>query len=581
MQVDNPIISDHSTNEEIICQICNKNIARYTCPKCHTLYCSVACYRQHNGGAEIDNYGRQITDSEGRGGFCTESFYKDRVLSEYKSLKSEVDVAKLRGILARMHRDINDGLDNLELQEESLSKMLREGEESSNFSSSIASDLNHRADRTSLQLSKGNSSGTEISDEDLAELAAYVLQMEVDDPGSVNNGAENEEDSKSIIDCIPPHLLYAFECALASASALPDNNNHGELESAWKPFLQNDPSMPEINDLSEKETIGQSPKEQKTITSSKKRQEGRALSPWWMPFEEKICSTDEDTRNESPTLDERILSLRALPKLHHGTAPNLSLAYNIVEVLYSTAFSIRATKPLSSKIDDEEGTSIYQAALLLSHSSVLSKDARYESVGNALSSSSEQLINLLRTIPKENMNNSQLSWESLTSDVAKLSQNRRYVLRILFDASDICDVAIVHIKKNMKTKRSEDFYSMKKEYEESKKSYKLALKKIEYFQSWSSKLWTVELGRTISDEAYAFIDDWKRPDINTAAETPIETFLRHVNCDEATKEEGEKRERDTTFSLGSDFFRLDLGHDDNLMKNCMTSISTTRQKKAV
>ncbi|KAL7472071.1 hypothetical protein ACHAXS_012400 [Conticribra weissflogii] len=584
---DNTKISNHLASEEIICQICSKNIARYTCPKCQTLYCSVACYRVHNGGAAFDSFGKQISESEGIGSICTESFYKNRVLSEYKSLKSGDDDAKLHGILARLHRDINDGLDDLQLKEESLSKLLREGEENNNYLSYFASGLNHGAEPRSLQVNRGNDSVAEISDGDLAELAAYVLRMGDDGSSSSHNGGENEEINQRIIDSIPPHLLYAFECDLASATALSNNIDQGGLESAWKPFLQNDTPKPETSDLREKERISQRPDEQKAMNSPKKRQKGRAMTPWWMPFGEKNFSIDEGTHKDSLTLDERILFLRPLPTLHHRTTSISTLAYNIVEVLYSTAFSIRATMPFSPNIDYDEDTDIYRASLLLSHSLVLSKDTRYESVGDALSSSSEQLINLLRTIPKQNVMFSQLSWESLTSDVAKLSQNRRYVLKMLFDASDICHTAIVHIKKHLKhtkamrsegfTSATEDNDSMKKEFEESKKSYKLALKKIEYFQSWSSSLWTAELGQTVSDEAYAFIDNWKLPDINTLAETPVETFLRHVNDDAATKKVIEERELDN-FLSGSDFFRLDLGQDDNLMKNQLKPILTTKRK---
>ncbi|KAH3756027.1 HIT-type Zinc finger family protein [Pelomyxa schiedti] len=48
------------------CQVCSKNKAKYVCPKCRINYCSIPCYKTHNGG-------------------CTESFYRDQVMTTMKT----------------------------------------------------------------------------------------------------------------------------------------------------------------------------------------------------------------------------------------------------------------------------------------------------------------------------------------------------------------------------------------------------------------------------------------------------------------------------------------------------------------
>ncbi|CAF0896917.1 unnamed protein product [Brachionus calyciflorus] len=54
---------------EKICFICTKNQASYTCPRCNKAYCSSDCYRNLEKHSE-----------------CSESFYRDQVLTELKNL---------------------------------------------------------------------------------------------------------------------------------------------------------------------------------------------------------------------------------------------------------------------------------------------------------------------------------------------------------------------------------------------------------------------------------------------------------------------------------------------------------------
>jgi hypothetical protein len=49
------------------CDICSKPNAQYTCPKCNATYCNVSCYQSPSHTS------------------CSETFYKDQVLTELKN----------------------------------------------------------------------------------------------------------------------------------------------------------------------------------------------------------------------------------------------------------------------------------------------------------------------------------------------------------------------------------------------------------------------------------------------------------------------------------------------------------------
>ncbi|GIL79543.1 hypothetical protein Vretimale_12226 [Volvox reticuliferus] len=56
-------------DRRIICKVCLRQYARYTCPRCNTGYCSLPCYKQH-------------------GERCTESFYKEQAEGELRSVRA-------------------------------------------------------------------------------------------------------------------------------------------------------------------------------------------------------------------------------------------------------------------------------------------------------------------------------------------------------------------------------------------------------------------------------------------------------------------------------------------------------------
>ncbi|KAL9187169.1 hypothetical protein ACHAXT_010889 [Thalassiosira profunda] len=487
----NPDVAKSSSNcgQDHACATCNNNVARYTCPKCGAPYCSVACYKIHDG----------TSTDPGKGKVCTESFYKDRVLGMYG--KGE-DGDKLRGILGRMYRDINANLDDAERREESLSGMLQEGSVPESITSGMRSEIKDNVQSSqssqSSVLTVAANSPEILSDEDLAELADYVLQMDdADDDGPGN---------REILESIPPHLLHAFECALAAADEASDSAV--ETEARGRDEMRNQKDC------------------RKTAT--------KKYTLWWLPGEADSSENDELQISNEPTLDERILSLHPLPKARSSS--DVPLSYNILEVLYAAAFAIRIK--CNAFAGSRDAAEIDEAALLLSQSLVLSQDARYDSVRGAMMACSERLVENKKRLPMSALkpDGSVMTWDALALDVATLSFHRRQVLRMLFDALDICQLGVNGIKSQLKQIRAkrhgeggsaQDMERAKRELEETKRKYKLASKKVEYFLSWCSSVWTPQMGQELSEEVRAYVADWKL-EVQTK-ESSVEKLIRGIH----------------------------------------------------
>ena len=459
------LVSPSSNQQTDICSTCTKNIARYTCPKCSEPYCSVECYKIHDGTADSD--GNKL---------CTESFYKNRVLGEYHARGSDEDRIKLRGILNKLHQDIDMQMDNVEWRENSLSQLLRE-EGTSGFNGDIMSELKDY-DHTLTAVQLDEASG-KISDEELAELASYILNLEQEEDLDADPLARVQQ----MTEALPPHLLQAFEFAMASALEQESKEDRDSLN---------------------------------LIEERNKQQSSTRWRHWWLPEIE--SSRDEDVATISPNLDERILSIQPLPSLS-SQPKNRNLAYNILDVLFATCFALRTTRTTSSATIHAEDA----IDLLLSQSLVLSNNAKYESVHEVMSSCSEKFVAFNRV----SRISTELSWDNLASDVALISPNRRYVLRMLFEAADVIDSGTEMMKTNSKLlkKKNKAMYEEKKEeLDEAKRQYKLTRKKVEYFQSWCSQFWSSDLGTGISEEINLFVANWKIPKIKEK-ESHIESIL--------------------------------------------------------
>ncbi|KAI5017508.1 hypothetical protein ZWY2020_042396 [Hordeum vulgare] len=93
----------------VICRVCQKQFAQYTCPRCNSRYCSLTCYKGHSVQ-------------------CTESFMRENVTEELKQIQPEDESKrKMLDILRRFHLEEemeSDGEDESMLSEELIQKAI-------------------------------------------------------------------------------------------------------------------------------------------------------------------------------------------------------------------------------------------------------------------------------------------------------------------------------------------------------------------------------------------------------------------------------------------------------------------------
>jgi hypothetical protein len=80
-----------ATSSSPQCSVCKDSVAKYNCPRCNIVYCSIACYQRH--GTE-----------------CTESFYREQVLSTAKG-QSERGSHEQRKLVAEMLLRNREGME--------------------------------------------------------------------------------------------------------------------------------------------------------------------------------------------------------------------------------------------------------------------------------------------------------------------------------------------------------------------------------------------------------------------------------------------------------------------------------------
>ncbi|CAN6289012.1 unnamed protein product [Urochloa humidicola] len=105
--------SSSAETTRVICRVCQKQFAQYTCPRCNSRYCSLPCYKGHSLQ-------------------CTESFMRENVMDELKQMQPEDESKKkMLDILKRLHLEEemeSDGEDESVLSEELIQKVMS-GEE--------------------------------------------------------------------------------------------------------------------------------------------------------------------------------------------------------------------------------------------------------------------------------------------------------------------------------------------------------------------------------------------------------------------------------------------------------------------
>lgn len=148
--------------------------------------------------------------------------------------------------------------------------------------------------------------------------------------------------------------------------------------------------------------------------------------PWWMP---QLAADDEaEGFSDSPLLDESILKTPPFSTLCRRT-PHPSLPYNLVEILYGVALTLRLFHGVKNSADVPEEA----AAYLLESSMVLQQNDTYESMDASLTNKREILV---------------------LQDLSVLLSNYRYVARALLEGKEILQRA----KKRKRLARKVEYY---------------------------------------------------------------------------------------------------------------------------
>ena len=192
-------------------------------------------------------------------------------------------------------------------------------------------------------------------------------------------------------------------------------------------------------------------------------------------------------------------------------------------------------------VSDTTHVNIHSASSLYSQSLVLSQDKRYMNINEVLMDCTLQhpttknntkdrgnnrMIRMDDDYNNNNSNNNHINedddvidWKILLYDIICICQNKRMVLRVLFDTIDILNKGYKCLKKLNKGHNSSkevgrddaieidiDIHAVKK----NRKAWKLAMKKIEYYTSWTNMNWDDNFmaGEGIVNDARIWMDDW-------------------------------------------------------------------------
>ncbi len=455
------------------CPICNDYEIRYTCPKCNTPFCSVECYRTHDGS-------------------CTERFYQSKVNEIcHLDVRDERNKSQMKDILTRSHYcDDDDGNDN-----------------NSNNNSNSNSSSNKLFQKEDEEMRRGQEGGQNkdtniLSEDELIELATYVLSMkDLNEHDDINDNQNNtnksahhgNNDNNDNFDNIPQHLRMKFEQAV-------QRGDLSHLISQWHPYW-----LPDHHDHQSSNMI-----------------------------------IENVTNDSGETLDERILSIPQLVKPTTTTTsssptskhPVVKLQYNICEVLYHTVYVLRLYNGsciATTTNNDQNDIILDSATLLYSQSNALSNNKKYLTINEVCMDCTLQRRggggNSKSQMNVHNVNGaSSIDWKVLLNDLTYICQNKRLVLRVLFDAIDVLNAGIQTLKSNIKSNPkkssfnarldekigsdgSHDNHIIKQSYQ-FKKEWKLAKKKLEYYTSWINIHWDRSIHEDIVTDVKDWLNDW-------------------------------------------------------------------------
>ena len=177
-------------------------------------------------------------------------------------------------------------------------------------------------------------------------------------------------------------------------------------------------------------------------------------------------------------LDERLLKIPPFSSLRKGPSPQL--AYNLLDILYSIAWTLRLYHGLHNATSHAP---VEAVETLLSSSHVLSQDARYTTLEEVLGASTTLSTQLFH----HSSGGCNTHWTVLTQDVAFLAQFNRHVARALLEAIDILRSALAQFQKQQHQKQKQQSLTNDEVMEQKTTvvKWKQSKKKLEFYLSWS------------------------------------------------------------------------------------------------
>ncbi len=218
--------------------------------------------------------------------------------------------------------------------------------------------------------------------------------------------------------------------------------------------------------------------------------------PWWK--RELVVDTEEtetDQRQEHSTdgtkskiLDERLLRVSKYQSFGGRKGNDDVLICNLIDILYSTCRTLRLYHGVENA---SRQAPIEAATTLISTSSVLSKDTRFDSIYqvlnhhfNATKDNNENISSALENDEGLKGDNHG-TWHLYSQDVALIVISPRMIGRALLEATDVLKAAIKTLKVDHNSSISTG-EELDKDKESNIKELRRLRKKIEFFLSWAT-----------------------------------------------------------------------------------------------
>lgn len=439
------------------CSVCQKNLSRYSCPRCQTPYCSVECYRNHlssGGGGGSKNHAGGNT-------LCSEEFYKDRI-SSILELEAKEQKDKTHKILQDHYQKLRQGEEGQELSEEDvlLSEQLY--------------DL--------LELLEGQEEQQQDKDrffthEQILNLIPTALRA--DFQRDLNNGTIQKMILKEWFPWWRRQLYDGTQNSSSSTMTTPSA------------FADDDEDANQATQLKRNQ-----PKDSSSLTTLDERLM-------------KIPSFETISLRKTPS--SRVL-LYHLIDILYAYCWTMRLYHGLPNVLggkdgnHDSSYSTSSPKMSDRQIvrTGEEDVVVEAVAILMNASAILGRDVRYTSLEEVLVASTSASTAALP-------NGCNTEWNLLVEDCAQIVTSHRLAGRALLEVNDLFKAAI----RSLKQDDTKEPLSVENNKETILKLRRLR-KKIEFFLSWSQYAKS-EFGNSIGDEMMLWIQQWNidessRPD---------------------------------------------------------------------